>query len=76
MPRFAAYVLNSRYSLYQLTGQEKNPAAVELAKLRAKRLRPQRRTEIATNAGKARGYSLENRPFGKSRPGDLAGGKA
>jgi hypothetical protein len=45
MRRFATYVLNLPYSLGHLTGPEKNPAAVELVKPRAKRLRPQRRTE-------------------------------
>lgn len=35
--------------------KKKNPAAVRLAKMRRDKLTPERRAEIATNAGKANG---------------------
>ena len=57
--------------------RKKNPAAVELAKLRAKKLSPERRREISQLGGAARAASLNEDKLNiiASRAG-LAGGKA
>lgn len=56
---------------------KKNAAAVELAKLRAKKLSPERRSEIASNAGKARLSTLSaEQRSAVARLGGKAGGKA
>jgi hypothetical protein len=42
------------HARFEMMAREKNPAAVALAKLRAKSLTKQERVEIASKAGKAR----------------------
>ncbi len=65
------------YTLEEVGKPKKNRAAVELGRLRAKKLSPERRTEIATTAGKKRASVLSARDLSDiGRRGGLAGGKA